>query len=79
MEKVYNRAHTGVGEEVVAYLNRCATCCERHAGHDVSAVGGEAAGIVSQLEEIHINIWHGGFLQGHHHHVGFAVDLGLAY
>lgn len=36
----------------------------------MSAVGGEGARLVSELQVVHVDVRHGGFLDGHHHLVG---------
>lgn len=42
------------------YLDLGATGGERHDADDVSAVGGEGAGVIHELQVVHVDAWHGG-------------------
>lgn len=59
-------------------LNFCPTSAEGHCTHDVSAVGGERAWRVTQLEKVLVNARHGSFIKGYCHLIGWAMNSGLA-
>lgn len=72
------KSHSDEHVNVLPHLELGAAGAERHAAGDVGAVGGERARLVSQPEEVLVDVGHGGFLQGHHHLVGGALNNGFA-
>lgn len=54
----------------MSYLDFGATGAERHGGHDVSGVGGERAGRVSQLQPAVVDAGHGRFVKDNRHLTG---------
>lgn len=44
----------------------------------MSAVGGERAGVIQELQVVHVNAWHGGLFERHFDLVGAATDAGVS-